>query len=776
MKLSITTAPLRNSRHWKPGSITWDEIVAWCDAPASKKESGNYVLGSLRTSTVRHDREDHDCTDYHRKKTTIISRSALTLDVDYPEPDFADKVELLLPSMALMHTTFSSTPEKPRYRLIIPLDREVAPDEYYVAAQAVMQQFGEEQFDTSTAQAERYMFKPASKKLEDFWFIVIPGKPAKADELLANFDPDLSTLPMPKKHKNKRDPFAIEGTIGAFNRVYQDFGFLIKEYDLPYEPMGDNRWHLVGAAGAAGMGPVQGTEGLVYSHHTSDPAYGITCSAFDLARLHLYGDLDEDVPEATPINRRPSNKAMLEKATEDVNVVRELLGGDFEDDLDATADAIQQDNWWLGFRLDSRTGQPTDDIHNWDLIARNDSAFKGLFFNELTMAIETEADSFPWRTVTDRTRAFTKGDQASLALYIERQYHIRPPRSYLDDIINDIALPRRINPIAKYLDSLKWDGKPRVETCLPGVKPTPYTRLVARKAFAAAAARMLDPGIKWDHMVVLYGLEGLGKTHWVEILARGHSSDLGRIGDKDTLIKMQRSWIILSDENTSMKKADFDAQKEFITRTHDVFRMPYDREAQSHPRHCVIWGTTNEDAFLRRQEGNRRFLIVRCEEAVDFEILTDEYVDQVWAEAVAIYRSGERLWLTDDENTMAKLEREEFTEENATAGIVESYLETLVPDNWETMTPEARQSWLQASADGFTPVGTHKIMQTCSLQIWVEAMGRRRGDHNRTDLIEISSALKNLPGWKPLPGSHRIGGYGPQKVFQRIEEDEEDLI
>lgn len=773
MKLSIITAPKRDSRHWKPGEITWDEVLAWCDNPSKKKESGNYVFGTLRTTTVRHPKEDRDCLEYHRRKTAIIDRSALTLDVDYPEPGFADKVELILPYMALMHTTFSSTPEKPRYRLIIPLDRSVAPDEYYVAAQTVMQLLGAEQFDKSTAQAERYMFKPAGK---DFWFSVVDGDPAPADDLLRDFDPDLSTLPT-KRVGNKRDPFAIEGTIGAFNRAYTEFADLIREYDLPYEPAEGNRWHLIGAAGAAGMGPVQGTEGLVFSHHTGDPAYGVTCSAFDLARLHLYGDMDEDSPPSTPVNRKPSHRAMLEKATEDVNVVRELVGGDFDTDMDATADSIQQSNWWLGFRLDARTGQPTDDIHNWDLISQNDPVFNSLYYNELTMSIETSLDILPWRRVTPDTRSFDNKDQNGLYLYIDRQYHIRPGISYLEAIIDNTVLSRSRNLVQEYLESLTWDGIPRVETCLPGVRPTDYTRLVARKVFAAAAGRMLKPGIKWDHMLVLYGMEGLGKSHWVDRIAKGYSASLGRIGDKDTLVTMQASWIMMSDEGHSMKKAEFDAQKEFITRTSDNFRMPYDRRAKAHPRHSVIWGSTNEEAFLRRQEGNRRFLIVKCEEQVDFEALTDEYIDQVWAEAVTLYRAGEPLWLGDEDSQMAREEREEFTEEDALTGVVASYLDTLVPTDWDTMTPEARVSWLQSSADGFTAVGTEPITRVCSLQIWVEAMGRRKGDHSRTDLLEITSSLKNIPGWRSLPGSHRLPGYGPQKVFERIpEEDGMDLI
>lgn len=772
------TAPQRNSRHWKQERITWGDLLGWMAAPATTKACGNYVLGTFARSTVVHTgatkgETTAPCTNMHRTKVAVRTRCALTLDIDYPDEGLEARLQAL-PYAAAVHSTYTSTKRAPRYRLIIPLDRAVAPDEYHAAATVVMQQLGEHQFDAGSVQPERYMFKPAAGDMDAYQQFVVPGPLAKADTLLADFTMDLSTLPAPRAHKNKRDPFAIEGTVGAFNRAYEDFAKLIDAYQLPYEESGADRWKLVGASAAAGMGVV--SPGLVYSHHANDPAYGQTCTAFDLARLHLYGELDEDAAVGTPVNRMPSSKAMLEQATQDTNVVRELVGADFEAEMGATADAIAQDNWRLGFKLDPRTGQPQDHIVNWDLIASNDAAFTVLQYNELSMSIEINGD-LPWRKLAPGQEVFGAGDRSALALYIERTYHIRPARNYLDDLVSDKALPRRVNPVRDYLQALQWDGKPRVETCLPGVTPTPYTRVVARKVMVAAVARMMDPGVKWDHMLVLYGKEGLRKSYWVDRMAKGYSAELGRLSDKDTLLAMQRSWIMTADENTGMKKADWDQQKAFITRTADVFRMPYDREALLHRRHSVIWGTTNDEVFLRRQEGNRRFLIVHCERPADEAKLTDAYIDQVWAEAMHLYRAGEQLWLTTDEEAMASGEREHFTEEDALAGVVASYLDTLVPADWDQRSPEARQLWLLNQADGFE-VGTEPINQVCSLQVWMEALGRRRGDHRRMDLLDITNVLKTMPGWRATPGSRRLPGYGPQKVFERIppEPDGMDLL
>lgn len=765
----VTTAPKRDSRHWQVGQVTWAELAEWMEQPFTTKACGNYVLGRFEQSTVRHPGAELPCTNLHRTKTAVVSRGALTLDVDHPGMGFKKKVGEL-EFAYILHTTFSSTEEEPRFRLIVPLSRNVTPDEYYVAAGAVMQMLGTENFDPGSVQPERYMFRPSATKKSLFQYDINQGTLADVEELLENFQTDLSDVPMPRVGKNKRDPFALEGTIGAFNRAYSDFNELIQEYDLPYEPAGADRWQLVGASAAAGMGVC--APGLVYSHHANDPAYGQTCSAFDLARLHMFGMLDENAKAGTPIHKLPSTDAMREVATQDINVVTELVGSDFADSMTATAEAIENgvdpSDWRLMFALNSRTGKPEDVIHNWDLIAKNDPAFTGLYFNELSLAIECKTD-LPWRKITSGREAFDKGDTSSMLLYLEREYGIRASRTYLDDVINDKALRIRVNPVKDHLESLKWDGTPRLEECLPGVRSSPFTRLAARKSLVAAVARMFEPGVKWDHMLVMFGPEGLGKSFWVEKMSRGYSSPLGRLNDKDTLITMQRSWILTSDEGHSLKKADFDAQKEFITRTADIFRMPYDRESQVHKRHCVIWGTTNDDVFLRKQEGNRRFLIVHCEDKVDFDVLTDEYVDQVWAEAVHMYRAGEKLFLTPEENDLAGLHREDFTEEDALTGIIHEYLETLVPDNWDDMAPVERQMWLQSRTEGFAAPGTHRLDEVCSVQIYVEALGQPVGRQKRVDLLEISTALKQITGWVPVPGRKRVPGYGPQMVFVRAE-------
>lgn len=769
MKFAIATAPKRDSRHWTAGTVTWDEIVEWMESPADKKEAGNYVLGTLKPDTiVVHKKGEQPCgPNLHRRKDLVLSRSAITLDVDYPKRGFADQVELTFPHMAVLHTTYSSSPDEPRYRLIVPTDREMLPDEYITAAQSVMQSLGTDQFDPGSDQPERYMFRPSASEPSWFEYRVISGDPAEVDNLLLNFEEDLSTKAMPKPNRTKRNPFEIEGVIGAFNRAYDDWDLLIETYELPYEKVDEDRYQLTGSRSQAGMGPVQGVEGFVYSHHANDPAYGRTCSAFDLVRMHWFSNLDEGQDKQTPVNRLPSHIAMLDVATTDFRVTAELVGVDFSAEMD---DDVETQNWRLRLRLTPRTGAFVDCIQNWDLITENDPLFSMLYYNELSLSPEVDGD-LPWRAVTPNTRILSNTDRWNWVYYIEREYGFRATRALMDSLIDTKAGDRMVNPVRDYLADLTWDGIPRLDSCLPGVKPTPLTRKIARLVMVAAVARMFEPGIKFDHTLVLYGSEGLGKSWWIDKMARGYSSSLGALDNKDTLLAMQRSWIMISDEGHSLRKGDADVQKEFLTRREDMFRMPYDRETLVHPRHCVIWSTTNDETFLRRQEGNRRFLIVHCEDKVNFDNVTDQYVDQVWAEAVYRYREGMPLFLNDEDSKIVAAERERFIEEDALAGVLQEYLETPIPDDWWNRSPEGRRQWIIDYQEGFEKAGTGRIDRTCSTQIWVEALGRRIGDHRRTDLLDITNALKRLPDWSQSTGRIRLPGYGPQTIFIR-----EDLL
>ena len=766
--LNVAFASKPHDAHWRNDTVTWDDVLEWVAHPAARKECGNYIFATLERTEKVHAGASEPCTDVHRDNRSVSRRSAvLALDIDKPDDGFDVVVETMLADYTyVMHTTHSSTPSEPRYRLLVLTDRDMAPDEYVAATEALAARLGKDQFDSGSFQAARFMYKPATQRPDWYDSWVNDGRPIEVDDLLVEYDRDLSELPMPKPGRNKRDPFELEDPIGAFNRAYEDLDLLIDAYRLPYEKISDDRYSLEGSSSEAGFGPISGVPGLFYSHHAGDPAYGKTCSAFDLVRLHWFSDLDEGVKPGTPVNKLPSHIEMLGVASRDSRVVGEIFN-------QITSEWEEEDPSWRARLALTRQGRFQDVVGNWDLIRDNDPVFNLLYFNMLTMSPEV-SDNLPWRRVTPLNRQFDGIDFAEFRDYIERSYGFRPPKEQVEHLVATRAGKKRVSPIYDYLESLTWDGKPRVERSLPGAADTRYNRLVARKVLAAAVARVYQPGLKWDHTLVLQGGEGLGKSTWIERLAnvglperRTYHYTLGPINSKDTLLAMHMSWIVVSDEGHSLRKADNDALKEFLTRTHDVFRMPYDRDTVVHPRQCVIWSTTNDETFLRRQEGNRRFLMVRCLERFDIDAMTPEYVDQVWAEAVHIYKSGEQLYLTDDEALLASLERDPFLEEDTNAGVIENFLNTPVPADWWERSPEVRVQWLEDSAQGFESAGEMVVDKTCTRQLWHEAL-KQRVPPRRSDLLEILQSLKAL-GWVSSGHAH-FPGYGTQAVFVRKED------
>lgn len=739
----VALAPRRHSKYWDASEVTFNDLVSWAENPSSEKECGNYLLGELRGR--------------RRMKNTVISRSAIQLDADQADEQMFEDVAGF-PYRSIVHTTFNSAPDDLRLRIVLPLDRSVTPGEYRFIAKKLMEVLGVEKFDPGSIQPERYMFKPSASNPEWYRHEVNNGYEVNADVELGGYSDSVDIVETPAPPKNKRDPLDMPGVIGAFNRVYS-IPEAIEEFGIPYEHAGDKRWQLVGAHGEAGVYEV--TDSLTYSHHVNDPAYGVTCSAFDLVRIYNWGVLDADVDPDTPVNRLPSNDAAMKELGEDPKVLKEMALLDF----DGLEDDLEDDSWLMDLRRSPKTGRVTDEVHNWDLISAHDPVLSSLWWDEIDLSTKVEGD-LPWRETRDR-KQFGGTDRAALTLHIERKYGVRPPRALVDDLVDISAQQNRRNPLEEYLDSLVWDGEPRLEESLPGVEPTEYTRLVARKCLVAAVARVFDPGVKWDHTLILYGEEGLGKTHWINRLSKGYTAPLGDIRSKDTLLTLQRSWIVTSDEGAVMKSADNDSLKEFLTRTEDVFRLPYEREIRAYPRHSVIWATTNDKDILKRQQGNRRYLIVHSEHKVDFNQLTDQYIDQLWAEAVHYYNEGEVLFLDAEQSEAAGAEREEFTEEEPLSGLVQEWVNTPVPEGWDEMSPESRVRWYSDLSDGFTSAGTERIDKICSMQVWVECLGRRRGDHDRRDITEITRTLRNLPGWRALPSRHRVPHYGPQLVFER---------
>lgn len=739
-----------NAKTWTPANMTWQDFLDRAHHPADRKDCGGYVAGRLKGTS--------------RRKGEVLERTAVTLDADSAKDTLRIDVAAL-DLKCLLHSTFSHTPAQPRYRIIIPIDGAgLTEDEYTRVAQGLIDTLGRDQFDPGSLQPERLMFWPSTPDPDTYEVVEYSGEWATAEGLLRGYGgkgPQPGSVPGPK-----RDPMSLPGVPGAFNRAYS-MAEAVEAFDLPYDPDPEHpdRWKYRPASSEAGL--LVYPDGLVYSNHASDPAFGRALSVFDLVAIHKFRDLDQGLPvDVAPADRPSVRKAMDEFAT-DRRVVEDLLGSGSDGGLGFTAVPDGED-WTLALELNPKTGVMRDTISNWDLIANHDPVLLGLARNDLTGNVVSRVD-LPWRTIRPGVDdALTEGDRAEISARIQREYRAaRPSSDLVNQLISAGAQRRAWHPIVEYLESLVWDGKPRLEECLPGCEPTEYTRMVARRALVSAVGRVLQPGVKADLSLILQGGQGLGKTWWIDTMSRGWTCTLGPIGSKDTLLSMMRSWIVVADEGFAMKKADNDALKEFITRTHDVVRLPYARETVAVPRRQVIWGTTNDEVFLRAQEGNRRYLVVPVTHRVDFDRFTDEYVDQVWAEAVHLFRAGERLFLDDREFEMSDVVREAATEEDSLVGLIRDYVDTLVPDNWDLMGPRERRDWIFDQQSGIV-AGSRPMGTVSAIEIWQIALGNDLGRHTRADILPITRALKTLDDWEgPSTKPVRVTGYGPQRVFTR---------
>jgi predicted P-loop ATPase len=300
-----------------------------------------------------------------------------------------------------------------------------------------------------------------------------------------------------------------------------------------------------------------------------------------------------------------------------------------------------------------------------------------------------------------------------------------------------------------------------------GAEDSAYTRAVTRKTLAAAVARIFRPGCKFDYMLTLRGRQGLGKSALIGKLGgQWYSDTFTTMQGKEAYEQVMGVWIMEVGELAGMRKAEAEQIKLYISKQTDRFRPAYGRRLQEFPRQCIFIGTTNEHAFLRDTTGNRRFWVVDTpnQPARDFwEELTPEVISLIWAEAVEIYKAGEKLYLTKELEKAARDIQESYEEENPKAGIVADYLDRLLPTDWDSRDLYDRRAWLESAGEGTVQRAT-----VCTLEIWAEALGGNPDKLDRYVAKEIRDIMAGLPEWRHQGARQRtIRPYGRQKYFER---------
>jgi predicted P-loop ATPase len=472
-------------------------------------------------------------------------------------------------------------------------------------------------------------------------------------------------------------------------------------------------------------------------------------------RLHRYGDLED----------KASFTAMSENASKDSRVNSQMLT-----ERQAQANADFAEDWTERLKRDKH-GELINSLQNITLIIENDDNLKPIVFNQLADGLEIRG-KVPWRHPSHFWR---DADDAQLISYVDSNYGTFSERNYYL-AITKVADDRSYHPIREYLDSLpEWDKVPRVDTLLIdylGAEDNEYIRAVTRKTLCAAVKRVNAPGIKFDTVLVFNGPQGIGKSTLISKLGMEWYSDslsLTDMNDKTAAEKVQGNWLLEISELAGMRKAEQDKIKAFSSRTDDKYRASFGRRVTSHPRQCVLFGTTNsERGFLRDITGNRRFWTVKTPGGIKkpWE-LSQEEVNQIWAEAVYLLGQGEKLYLDPKLEGYAKAEQKDAMEQDEREGLVRAYLETLLPDNWDKMQIFERKAYIADPDSPTQPKGVNKRETVTNIEIWCECFGRPKDAIEPRDSYSIAAIMEHIEGWEKTEKFVTLSFYGKQRYYYR---------
>ncbi len=786
--VEIAEGKVRYQEIWHPKKITFSEIIfeklakpirtretieEYLAMPKDEqdkiKDRGGFVGGVLRGG--------------FRKKEHVVSRQIIVLDGDYVKD-----MPALLATLELMgfaccwYTTHKHIPEKPRLRILIFLSEPVTPEQFEAIARMIAHDLGIDQFDHTTFQAERMMYWATVSKNGEYLWGYIDAPWANPKVYLNRYDDWTDTTQWPQSSREtqairergqkKGNPLDKDGLIGMFNKTYDIPDAIDKFLPHIYERVTENRYTYVEGTTSGGLilnshddkgGPLV----HAYSYHSTDPiSDGHSHSAFDLVRAHLFRDLDKEAKPDTPVNRLPSFQAMVQLALHDDEVKVIMAKEQFN--IIPDEENPQTTEWVKELEYDKR-GLLRDTFKNYLLILQNKEELKDKLATDDFAHRYAVLGELPWRAV-GQDRFWKNSDDAELRGYIETEYKV-VSRNKTSDALDAVFARRRFHPVREYLSSLEWDGVPRVDKLLIdylGAEDTPFNRAVSRKTLCAATARIMQPGIKFDYMLVLIGSQGIGKSSLFSRLAgKWFSDSLTTVQNKEAYEQLQGVWVIEMGELAATRKADVESLKHFLSKQTDSFRVAYGKHVSDFPRQCIFVGTTNDREFLKDRTGNRRFWPVPVSGVGVKSIwtdLTDDEIGQIWAEALYLWKKGETLYLSRELEEEARKIQEAHTEESPLYGMVQQFLDKKLPENWNELGVFERR---QFYSDSLSPEGTIERDKVCSIEIWTELLG---GDPKRFppfERREINDVLRRMPGWK-MANTLRFGEtYGRQRGYIR---------
>lgn len=794
-KMQISMAGTRKTKYWPKTEIFWSEFVERLKTPVRSTETLEEYLKFPKTKQD----ELKDVGGFVggifendiRKSAYVQGKDLLTLDLDNIAAGGTEEILKRVAGLGCASVVYSTRKHagySPRLRVIVPLDSTASADEYEPAARKLASLIGIEFCDPTTFDVSRLMYWPSCCSDGEYIYEVFDHPFCSLKGLLGMYGDwtDVSQWPQVpgtdvaerRRLAKQEDPTTKRGIIGAFCRTYNILQAMEKFIPGMYDETDiDGRYTYTGGSTVGGAIVYDG-DMFLYSHHATDPCSGQLVNAFDMVRLHMYGDRDRDAKDGTPVNKLPSFVAMAQLAKSDKAVSDLLTRERFEQAQQAFNSPEQEsdteyDLAWMSRLTKDGNGKIEKTINNAVLVLENDPLLKGKIVTDEFASCGMILGKLPWSKDTEKRR-WKDEDDAGFYNYMELFYGITG-REKLDSALLIVSSQNKINDVKEYLKSLKWDGIKRLDTLLSeylGAEDNAYTRAVMRKSLCAAVARAVQGGVKYDNMPIFTGPQGIGKSTFLSILGREWFSDsLTSFEGKEAAELIQGTWINEVGELTAMTKQETNAVKQFLSKTDDIYRAAYGRRTNKYPRRCVFFGTSNEEEFLKDMTGNRRFWPVDvgvhpARKSVWQEL--PQEVDQIWAEAYTYWMLGEPLYLPKDVEKLAEDMQDRHREASGKEGLIRDFLDRKLPPNWDSLSLTQRRQFLAGGMH--LPEDTELVERdkVCATEIWTECFNGDLKFMKRTDSREINSILGSIKGWKRNKGTRRYGPHGAQKGFERV--------
>lgn len=740
--------------------------------------------------------------DGSRTPSASTGRDLLTFDLERKKGNGSlpqDIVEIVLREFQFEHLIYptpSHTDASPRYRVVAPLSRTVSAYEYDGITRFLAAKIGFHNVDPVSYRVNQFMYFPVVPSDAEYTTFRNEAPWLDVDAFIASCPGWDIPQSWPGKSdtadyfaKSAKHAYESPGIIGAFNEAVGSIRDAIDRYlsDV-YEPHGGN-YSFIGGSTVGGL-KVYDDKELAYSFHQSDPANTGHCiNAFDLIRVHVIGNMDTEASGG--ISDMDAMQAWADVHVPEYKIVlakRQSKEADRRAEAAAEKEAAGDPDAWMSRLAMNSRGNVQATIDNFREIIRNDpdAPFRVSYdlFAQRQLRVNHDGTREYWRDACD----------AEIRAYCETHHGIHSVSKY-DDAVRKETEKASFDPLKDYLNGLVWDGVSRIDTMLTdfmGAQDDRYAREISRSWMLGAVERGLVPSpfpfrvAKYDYMLILKGPQGIGKSTFFKLLARNaewFTDSLQKIeADKDTRMTLLGKWIIEIGELAGMSKSEAKAVKAFLSAEKDDFRPPYGRQIISQPRRCVFAGSSNDMEILRDATGSRRFMVLDVEGYKSAKApLTPETVDQLWAEAVWLHKSGVAAEPSDWLKAETAIRNSAFEVTDEWEAAIGDYLTRPLPHKWHKMDKEERAKKLQilrvedenapelaranAEANGY-----ELLPFVCRKELFEQALGKKLDDMKAQDAARIDAIMqKHGASWQyGGDKKQRISGYpGLERVWYR---------